>query len=198
MVIAVGGDNMNTKNNAEQQKIGLAGLPRSWAVAVQLVGTFGLAVFLVLYYVLVMQPREAAKYEQLRTSIDRLTKVVEEEQGLVTKAQADKLEELFILAVAPQVADLIIEQLTVETSIQEFQAKLEDAIIVQTDLLSGLTREDGGSISEMLTHKIRNSDIAGNLAEQVVERWTGANRKEIVADCEDALRFAVRRARMAK
>jgi hypothetical protein len=50
----------------------------------------------------------------------------------------------------------------------------------------------------MLTHKVRNSDIAEKLAERAVEGWKDLERKEMVAECEDALRFAIRRARMAK
>ena len=57
---------MATQDQEEAREVGIAGLPKGWAIAVQLVGTFALAVFLVLYYVLVMQPREAERYEQLR------------------------------------------------------------------------------------------------------------------------------------
>ena len=39
-------------NNEKDSKRGIRGLPRPWSIAVQVVGTFGLAVFLVLYYVI--------------------------------------------------------------------------------------------------------------------------------------------------
>ncbi len=189
---------MNAKQDAKQPDVGINALPRSWAIAVQLVGTFGLAVFLVLYYVLVLQPKEAARYEELRSSVDRLSKIVEAKESLLPKTLANNLEDLFILAVSPKVADLVIQGLADETPVPELESKLEDAVIVQTDLLSGFTREDGGSISEMLTHKVRNSNIAEELAARAVEDWKGLERKEIVTRCEDALRFAIRRARMAK
>ena len=189
---------MNENQNSGQLDVGISSLPRGWAIAVQLVGTFGLAVFLVLYYVLVLQPKETAKYEELRSSVDRLSKIIEARESLLPKALADNLENLFILAVSPQVAELITEVLADETPVQELGSKLEDAIIVQTDLLNGFIREDGRSISEMLTHKIRNSDIAEKLAERAVEDWGELERKEMVAECEEALRFAIIRARMAK
>ena len=50
----------------------------------------------------------------------------------------------------------------------------------------------------MLTHKIRNSDIAEKLAERAVEGWKDMERKDMVAECEEALKFAIIRARMAK
>jgi hypothetical protein len=189
---------MNENQNSGQQPVGISSLPRGWSIAVQLVGTFGLAVFLVLYYVLVLQPKEAAKYEELRSSVDRLSKIIEARESLLPKNLADNLENLFIMAVSPQVADLITEELADGTPVQELGAKLEDAIIVQTDLLNGFTREDGRSISEMLTHKIRNSDIAEKLAERAAESWKDMERKDMVAECEEALRFAIIRARMAK
>ena len=182
---------MNENQNSGQLDVGISSLPRGWSIAVQLVGTFGLAVFLVLYYVLVLQPKEAAKYEELRSSVDRLSKIIEARESLLPKNLADNLENLFILAVSPQVADLIDEELADETPVQEIGAKLEDAIIVQTDLLNGFMREDGRSISEMLTHKIRNSDIAEKLAERAVEDWKDLKRKDMVTECVEALRFAI-------
>lgn len=180
------------------QPTGITGLPRMWAVAVQLVGTFGLAVFLVLYYVLIMQPRQAAKYEGLRESVDRLTRVVEEDHGLLTGAQAGKLEELFILAAAPRAADIIAEQLHRGTPAEDLEAKLQEALLLNTDLLGGLEREDGGVLSEMLTYKIINTKIAGRLAQQAVEQWTAAPRADVLRDCENALRNAIRMAARAK
>ncbi len=62
-----------------------------WSLAVHLVGTFGLAVFLVLYYVLVMQPRAQASYDRLRGSVDALLQVVEKGQTLLRQEQGDRL-----------------------------------------------------------------------------------------------------------
>ncbi|MEE9263678.1 MAG: hypothetical protein V3V11_04410, partial [Vicinamibacteria bacterium] len=66
--------------NERQRQIGIRGLPETWSVVVQLTGTFGLAVFLVLYYVLFMQPRAQARYDQLTSSVDSLIDVVERGQ----------------------------------------------------------------------------------------------------------------------
>jgi hypothetical protein len=91
---------MQSEDHSESKEVGTAGLPRGWAVAVQLVGTFGLAVFLVLYYVLVMQPKEAERYGQLRQSVTSLGDIVAGQQSLLTREQASQLEELFVMAMA--------------------------------------------------------------------------------------------------
>ncbi len=84
-----------------------ARLPSRWELIVQLVGTFGLAVFLVLYYVLVMQPREQARYDELRLSVDAVLQMVEAGQTFVTREQSERLKELFIISAAPELAKQI-------------------------------------------------------------------------------------------
>ena len=96
-----------SENNASDRPQGISSLPRPWSTAVQLVGTFGLAVFLVLYYVLVMHPQERARYDELRKSVESLIDVVEKGQSLITKDQAKRLESLYVLAVANEVGVFI-------------------------------------------------------------------------------------------
>ncbi len=180
------------------QVVGIAGLPRRWAVAVQLVGTFGLAVFLVIYYVLVMGPQETKNYENLKKSVDELTVVIEREQALLTRVQASQLERLFVLATAPKVADLIVEQQDLGTSVEDLEDKLQKALLLNTDLLSGFQRKDGGVLSEMLTRKIINMNIASELAREAVERWSTATRADIPRNCEEFLYSAIRMAASAK
>lgn len=81
------------ENHPKSEEVGIAGLPKSWAVAVQLVGTFGLAVFLVLYYVLVMQPKDAQRYEQLRQSVTSLGEIVAGHRAclLVNRRRSSKI-----------------------------------------------------------------------------------------------------------
>ena len=178
---------------------GIAGLPKSWAVAVQLVGTFGLAVFLVLYYVLVMQPRDAERYERLRQSVTSLGEIVGGQQSLLTREQASQLEDLFVLAMANEVADLIVGNLKGNSNnVEALSKKIEDSLILQTRLLEGLRRKDGGTISEMLTHKIRNSGISHEVARRAVAEWRSAERETIASECRGALNFAIKRAAMAK
>ncbi len=188
---------MNTQRESGQVA-GIAGLPRRWAVAVQLVGTFGLAVFLVIYYVLWMGPQEAKNYENLKKSVDGLTLVVEREQALMTRAQAGKLEKLFILATAPKVADIIVEQQELGTSAEVLEDKLQKALLLNTDLLSGLQRKDGGVLSEMLTNKIIRMKISSELAREAIERWSTATRTDIHLKCEEFLDSTIRMATMMK
>jgi len=179
-------------------EVGIAGLPKSWGVAVQLVGTFGLAVFLVLYYVLVMQPREAERYEQLRQSVASLGEIVAGQQTLLTREQASKLEDLFVMAMAHEVSDLIVGELRGNPTAEALGKKIEDKLIFQTRLLEGLRRKDGGTISEMLTHKIRNSGISQQVAQRAVAEWRNAEPEMIASECQGALDFAIKRAAMAK
>ena len=189
---------MSDTSDRDQQNLGIGGLPRRWGVAVQLVGTFGLAVFLVLYYVLVMHPMENARYEKLRTSVETLIGVVEKGQSLLTREQASKLENLFIMATAPAIADRVMQDLQGGVITQELAKELENIMMVQTGLLAGLTRKDGGSLSEMLTYKIRNSGVAEKISLRADERWRGVDRTHVVEECKEALDMAFRLQARAK
>jgi hypothetical protein len=189
---------MSKDDDPMPKEVGMAGLPKSWAVAVQLVGTFGLAVFLVLYYVLVMQPKEAERYEQLRQSVTSLGEIVAGQQSLLTREQASQLEDLFVMAMAHEVADLIVGELEGNPTVEVLAKKIEDKLIFQTRLLEGLRRKDGGTISEMLTHKIRNSGISQEIAQRAVAEWRNAEPDMIANECRGALNFAIKRAAMAK
>lgn len=189
---------MNDTSHGNQQNLGIGGLPRRWGVAVQLVSTFGLAVFLVLYYVLVMHPMENARYEKLRTSVETLIEVVEKGQSLLTRDQASKLETLFIMATAPTIADRVIQDLQGDVVPEELAKELENIMMVETGLLAGLTRKDGGTLSEMLTYKIRNSGVAEKIAVQADERWRGVDRTHVLEQCKEALDMAFRLQARAK
>ncbi|MSV28465.1 MAG: hypothetical protein EXQ52_06940 [Bryobacterales bacterium] len=189
---------MPNEDDPEPAEAGIAGLPKSWAVAVQLVGTFGLAVFLVLYYVLVMQPKDAERYERLRQSVTSLGEIVAGQQSLLTREQTSQLEDLFVMAMANEVADLIVGDLKGNSNAEALSKKIEDTLILQTRLLEGLRRKDGGTISEMLTHKIRNSGIGQEVARRAVAEWRSAERATIANECRGALNFAIKRAAMAK
>jgi hypothetical protein len=76
--------------------------------------------------------------------------------------------------------------------------KIEDRLIFQTRLLEGLGRKDGGAISEMLTHKIRNSGISQDIAQRAVAEWRNAEPEMIANECRGALNFAIKRAARAK
>ncbi len=189
---------MPNEDDPKSSEAGIAGLPKSWAVAVQLVGTFGLAVFLVLYYVLVMQPKEGERYDQLRQSVTSLGEIVAGQQSLLTREQASQLEDLFVMAMAHDVSDLIVAELRGSPTAEALAKKVEDKLIFQTRMLEGLRRKDGGTISEMLTHKIRNSGIGQEIARRAVAEWRNAAPELITGECRGALIFAIKRAAMAK
>ena len=197
---------MNHNDTSTRRRLGIRGLPETWSVVVQLTGTFGLAVFLVLYYVLFMQPRAQARYDQLTSAVDSLIHVVERGQTVVTREQGDRLEELYILAVAPELADRI-ERLLPNGAVsaaaapalrQELRANLEDVLIVRTRLLRGLSLRDDGDMSQMLADKIRGRDIAEQLSSRAVVEWPFASQEDVVDMCEESLYFAFRKTALAK
>ena len=177
-----------------------------WSLAVQLVGTFGLAVFLVLYYVLVMQPKAQADYDRLRGSVDALLRVVEGGQTLVTQEQGDRLEELYILAVAPELAKRMeralpqsaISAARAGTLEEELQSSLEDVLFVRTRLLRGLSLRDGGDVSQALTSKIREREIPQLLAQRAIVEWPYGSREELFDMCKESLYFAFRKTPLLK
>ena len=181
-----------------------ARLPSRWELIVQLVGTFGLAVFLVLYYVLVMQPREQARYEELRLSVDAVLQMVEAGQTFVTREQSERLKELFILSAAPELAKQIEQVLPGGVSVRpvpvaeagrltaKLRDNLEDVLIVRTRLLQGLVRKGGGDLSESFVVRIRKSEVADRLAVRVVTEWPYRARHELVDVCEETLHTTVR------
>jgi hypothetical protein len=191
---------MNNNGEPTTRPPGVFGLPGTWSVAVQLIGTFGLAVFLVLYYVLVMQPRAQARYDQLSSSVDSLIEVVEQGQTVLTQEQGDRLEELYILAVAPELADRMERVLPGDAVSaadagrlrQALQTSLEDVLMVRTRLLRGLSLRDGGTLSQMLADKI------GQLAKRAVVEWPFASREDLVDMCKESLYFAFRKTARAK
>lgn len=189
---------MPKKEKEAPKEMGIPGLPKNWSVAVQLVGTFGLAVFLVLYYVLVMQPRDAERYDRLRESIASLQDIVEKQQSLLTREQASRLEDLFVSATSHEIADLIVHEVKNGTPADALGKQIEDKLIFQTRMLEGLRRKDGGTVSEMLTHKIRNSEISREIAARAVGEWRDADYDTLARNCQDGLYFAIKRAAMAK
>ncbi|WP_457577998.1 hypothetical protein [Desulfomarina sp.] len=178
--------------------VGLAALPKNWSVAVQLVGTFGLAVFLVLYYVLVMQPRDIRRYEELRDSILSLEKIMIGRQSLVTRETVRQLEDLYIAGVGYETGSFVKKELEKNVNSADLAKEIEKKLIFETRLLEGLRKKDEGVVSEMLTYKILDSGISDEIAKKAVREWRGKTLEEIVAECRNALYFAIRRAARAK
>jgi hypothetical protein len=189
---------MNDQTEQEQTKVGIAGLPKQWAVAVQLIGTFGLAVFLVLYYLFFMYPRETARYENLQKSVEGLMAVVEKQQTLLQGPQADSLEVLFVSAVAGEFCVRTVRAMREGTEAAELARSLDDALMMQVDRLQGLTRKDGRQVSEMLANKIRESRLSVAFANEAPRRWQDAEPIEMLQDCEGFLHERLGRLRRAK
>ena len=187
------------ENNEQGGASGIGGLPRPWSMAVQLIGTFGLAVFLVLYYVFVMQPQERKRYDELRESVESLIQIVEKGQTLLTKDQAKRLESLYVIAVANELSLVIHEELKKETSGENLENIIRNRMLQRTELLEGLAKEGGRSISEPIVHRIADpSGVSKQIAEVAIREWKIDSLRELSNNLEDFLEFAFVERRMAK
>lgn len=180
---------------AMKPEAGVQGLPRKWSVAVQIVGTFGLAVFLVLYYVMVIQPKDARRYDELRGSVERIVGLVEQQQSLLTRQQASQIEDLYIVAVSHEVADRLLR--TPSTSPETLHREIDDILAAKTMQLEGLADRSGTVLSRALSARIRNSQIAGELARMAPEA-AGRDRASVVEECRGRIEVALSVAASAK
>lgn len=163
---------------------GISSLPKPWAAAVRLVSTFGLAVFLVLYYVLIMRPQDNKRYEELRSSVESLVQIVEANHTLVTEDLEDRLEAIYIDAVCIDIAEIIVRERGRAPGEQELERLFREALVARTTLFQRLSRRDGRSVSELISNKIQNFDVAEMLAADALERWPEASRNEIIGDLQ--------------
>ena len=177
---------------------GIAGLPKVWAVAVQLVGTFGLAVFLVLYYVLVLQPAEAARYATLAESVNELMEAVRARQALITRDQADRLRELYVDAASGAVVRVLLDAREQRRGGPDLAREIENELLLRTDLLRDLRREDGGVLSEQLGNILRVTEIPQRLAASAEGEWRELPPRELILQCRNALQAAIRAVARAK
>ena len=143
---------MDKADSGESIQLGISSLPKGWAVVVQLVGTFGLAVFLVLYYVLVMHPKEVDRYEKLNKEVKSLGQIIMGNVSQLTSEKVANLEELYVFAVSYDIAEIVENELRSNSDENELSKKIEDKLIYETQKLEGLIQKDEGIVSERLTH----------------------------------------------
>lgn len=203
------------KSNKEPQKLGIQGLPPIWSVAVQLIGTFGLAVFLVLFYLFSMGPEENKRYDEFNksinehnTSITELTEkvknlaaVVKDDQVILEEYQSAQLEALFTKCVAYKIADSIFEYKDYPDHflvILEVKKNLENTLIIDTELAEGLLYADGRDIAVVLKDKILKSKIAQHFADYLYaeakgDEWSLPNRDVLSNLIRSDILFVIRR-----
>lgn len=174
-------------------------LPTKWELIVQLVGTFGLAVFLVLYYVVFVQPREARRYEDLRRSVDSVVQLAQSGQTLVTREQAERLKELFILSAAPELTRYLQARLSHEAGKDTVSAadaraltvslseNLHEILVVRSRLLRGLSRDRDDDLAELLDARLSESGVASRIAERAVREWPYRSEADMERMCRESL-----------
>jgi len=186
----------SARNRDDDASTGIPGLPERWRVPVQLISTFGLAVFLVLYYLFVIRPEDNARFETMRQSIDELKQVVRADKAVVTDEQAERLERLYIAAVAPDVANILQRDLSQDAKGDE----VERVLLVWTDELRGFLRESGRSVAEQLQNRLRpanpdDPDVASILVRAAADNNLDPSDRESI---ENALDSVLRPRAMAK
>ncbi len=194
-------DAMREKNEEDQEteeKPGFAGLPHPWSTAVQLVGTFGLAVFLVLYYVLVMYPQDRARYDELKNSVESLIAVVEKGQTLLTTDQSKRLESLFILGVANEIGVFIHDELQKGSDSASLLPKIDSMILRRTEWIEGFTQKGGRNISESIVHRIAEPGELNAALSQELPNMKTMSIREVSNRCQEILEFSFAERRMAK
>jgi hypothetical protein len=178
---------------------GIKSLPHFWSTAVQLVGTFGLAVFLVLYYVLVMHPQERSRYDELKQAVESLIRVVEKEQTLLTNEQARQLESLYVLAVAGELAPVIHEELAKGTAVDALADSIAAVLQQRTELLQRLVRMDGRPVSEPIVYRLAQGPPIGQEIAEIAETgWRESSVQEISKQLEAKLERSSALARLEK
>jgi hypothetical protein len=175
-----------------------------WELIVHLIGTFGLAVFLVLYYVLVMQPREIKRYEELRRSVDSVVQIVKAGRTVLTDEQVDRLKELFIHSAAPELAGQIEASLSEKSpgrpvTVVEAPAlvaplveRLQEILRARARLLRGISRGTDGELPALFESKLRRSEAVERLAQRAITDWPYRSRADLDRICRDVLYESLR------
>jgi hypothetical protein len=172
----------------ESPESGVHTLPKKWATAVQLISTFGLAVFLVLYYLFAIRVEDAKRYESLRDSVNALVAINERGETLLTADLERRLQVIFVEVSARELGDVTLDESNKSLSVEQLSRLFEQTLVNRaSQLLQGLARKDGRSLSELTTNKLRNFDLMKRLAEAAVERWKSAPRNQVVTECRDFL-----------
>ena len=186
---------MNDSNRRRRVRFS-PNLSTQWSDVVQLVGTFGLAVFLVLYYVLIVQPRQQVQYDKLRQSVEAVVRVVEAQQSMVSREQAGRLEELFLLAISPELADEVERMLGDGAPVPaadagrlrtQLEQSVDELIVVRSRLLKGFLRRDREDVAQALVTALASGNVSERLASRAVNDWPYASRSELESACRESL-----------
>jgi len=168
--------------DSKPEKAGLAALPRKWATVTQLVGTFGLAVFLVLYYVIVVQPREGKRLDELTGSVKELMERTNQNQTQLTRSQVTSLTELLVRATAGD----IVDRFCAASEATDLAPQIESLIVERAAAFDGVQRRDGAALNMAFPQAARNGNAPKRL-ESVVRRTSG-KPSEMYQACVQELR----------
>ncbi|MCI0585339.1 MAG: hypothetical protein L0323_00700 [Planctomycetes bacterium] len=153
----------------------------------QLVSTFGLAVFLVLYYVLVIRVEENRRYESLRDAVNSLMVIIEKGATLLPEEQTRRLESIYVEVACGDLAGPLHAALQGAPTREGLSRLTKETLVGRTSLLQGFSRRDGRGLAELLVARIQNSGLPDHLADQALDRWKTIDRDTIERECRQAV-----------
>ena len=175
----------------------IPGLPAIWNIAIKLITTQGLAVFLVLFYLFAIRPEDIVRDElldkaikevtELRQEVEMLARTIESGDNFITRDQADKLKSLYRDAVTDELTHLIIEKAQNGASVDELESSIRSAMLPYTKSLEGQIqkgslKDGGGSIAGWLRDRIfAENGICGSIAQEAIDNNWGRLQHEQIS-----------------
>jgi hypothetical protein len=200
----------NSNKAKENSGFGITSLEEPWRTIVYLVGTFGLSVFLVVWYLVKIQPDEKAQYEKISTvvsnlsvnldnlavSVELLSLKIKEGQSLLTKNQGNNLKRLYIATVSNELNHEICKKLN------EFNDQIdrEKAIIDLADIIKKTMLDYAELIGDLveLEHNVIQAEIAKQIhgeegvckriAMEAIDKWKNKTPLEV----SEALKWSLK------
>ena len=194
--------NSKISNHSQQTDgQGISSLPNPWKTIVNLIGTFGLAVFLVVWYLVKMQPDEAARYKNiskevtqlsvnvsnLSVSVGELNQLIRTKQTILTKTQADNLKKLYIATVSNELNLVICNILKKyntsigrETIIKDLIDEMQKIMTAYAAFVDDLIEFNRNTIKGEIAKQIGGKEgVCERIAIEAIDEWKDKTPHEI-------------------
>ena len=187
--------NSKIPNNSQQPNDqGIRSLPEPWKTIVHLIGTFGLSVFLVIWYLVKIQPEQATQYENIRVNVSNLSVLVGElnqlvktKQTILTKTQSDNLKKLYIATVSNKLNYVICNILKKYNSstdrekiIRDLVDEMQKTMNLYASFVDNLIEVDRNTIKAQIAQQIGvNEGVCKRIAMEAIDGWKDKTPHEI-------------------
>lgn len=180
-------------DNQKTDGQGISGLPNPWKTIVYLINTFGLAVFLVVWYVVKIQPNNAARYENLGNQVsemsvnisnlslkvDELNQLIKNKKTLLTKDQANNIKKLYIETVTSKLNHVFLSKLkTIKSSstrkenIKYLIDEMQKIMSNNAEYIDGLVELGDIEIKSEIAKRIYEKEgVCNRIAIEAIDKW---------------------------